>query len=206
MSCAAKALTANPTTKAPTSFTKRLIPSSVPAGPTGHRIGDDTAQLDRPRRLMVTFGDVKIADLPAPLSPSRRLLGRRDGIGAVPKRAKDIVRLALRRSRRRPEVRIHVLPHHVPFRRHLEEPPIKSLVDERIAVGQTLRIRDAAAEEEVITAGTGAVLVFPDDFPSGGIDFEGARKRLCTCINAERPVIEQQDVAVRQRHWRVLAR
>src|SRR5207344_2127404 len=86
----------------------------------------------------------------------------------------------------------------------LEEPSVQPIVDECVPVRQALRIRDAAAEEEMLAAGRNAVLIFPDDVPGAGIDLERAGKRLDAGIRAERTIVEQQNVAVRQGHGSVL--
>src|SRR5579863_10240697 len=127
---------------------------------------------------------------------SHRLLRCSYHIRAVPVNAKDTVHLALRRGRSGAKVRVHVFPDYVTIWRYFEEPAVKSLVDQGIAVGQTLRVRDPAAEEEMVAAGARAVLIFPHNLLGIGIYFEGTRKRLNAGVGTEWPIVKQQNVAV----------
>jgi hypothetical protein len=86
------------------------------------------------------------------------------------------------------EVRVDVLPHHAAVARYLEEPTEPALVDQRVAVGQALGIRQPGAEE----VRDACFLIFPDDRLGRRIDFERARERE-RVIQPMRPVVEQQD-------------
>src|SRR5207249_2816060 len=62
-------------------------------------------------------------------------------------RPEHAVLLHLWRGGRRAEIGVHVLPYNVAVARHLEEAAEVPFVDERVAVRQPLRARDARAEE-----------------------------------------------------------
>src|SRR5919106_5274498 len=66
------------------------------------------------------------------------------------------------------EVRADVLPDDLPVGRHLEDPSVAALADERVAVRQPLGTRDVRAEE----VEERLILVFPHDCLCAGIDLD----------------------------------
>src|SRR5262245_43660103 len=70
--------------------------------------------------------------------------------------AEDRIRLSVRWAA---EERIHILPDDAAVRRHLEKASKHPFVDERVAVAQAHRVRDAVAEEIL----HGTVLELPHD-------------------------------------------
>ena len=94
-------------------------------------------------------------------------------------------------------MRIDVFPHNISVGCHFEQPPIQSFVNQRVAIGQPLRVRNPAAEEEVTAARRDALLILPNDFLGGGVDFKNSRKRLNTAVCAKRAIVEQEDIAIR---------
>jgi len=74
-----------------------------------------------------------------------------------------------------PWVRVHVLPHDLPIRRDLKQPPLLPLVDERIAVRQTSRVADVRAPERPARASGILAGILPNDFLLDGVDLQYAR-------------------------------
>ena len=89
------------------------------------------------------------------------------------------------------KVWIDILPDHSAFGGNLEEPAEPALIDERVAVRQTLSVRYSRAEE----IRHWRFLVFPYDLFGRRIDFEHARERE-RLVQAVWPIVEKQDVAV----------
>ena len=88
-------------------------------------------------------------------------------------------------------MRIHVLPDDFPFGGHFEEASKDPFVDESVAIGQPLRIRDSRTEE----TRDYRLLVFPSDLFRGGFDLDHARE-IEAFIQAMWAVIENQNVAI----------
>src|SRR5262249_40414021 len=111
--------------------------------------------------------------------------------------AKYAVRLRLRRPARRPKMGIHIFPDGLTSRRYFKQPAKHAFIDQRVSIGQPLRVRDPIAVKTL-------TLVLPDDVVRRWIDLDYSRrgKRL---IQARGTVIEYQNVAIRQRFRRVLA-
>ena len=84
---------------------------------------------------------------------------------------------------------------------HLEDAAVAPLADQRVAVGEALRARDVRAEE----VEQRLVGILPDDLAGARIDLDHARecRRMIVPVRA---VVEDQEVAVRQRPRVVLLR
>src|SRR6267378_5006134 len=124
--------------------------------------------------------------------PCRRDLFRRVAIGA-----EDNVRLGVGGTAK---VRIHVFPDRLALSGDFEETAEGCLIDQRIPVRQPLRVTHARREE----IRDRVVLIPPHDLVRCRIDLDDPRKwqRIVEAVYA---VVEDENVAVRQRSGSVLA-
>src|SRR5437879_1354265 len=65
----------------------------------------------------------------------------------IPVHTEYRISLPFRRFSRRPEVRVHVLPHNISFGRHLKKAPEYPFVYQSVAIRQALSVRDVWAIE-----------------------------------------------------------
>src|SRR5262249_55877729 len=132
---------------------------------------------------------------------STRASSPRDVLCAVADCSKHLIALrGWRAAKEGPaEKRVHVFPDGLSFFGHFEETAEGGLGDQCVAARQTLRIAHAGREE---IPGR-LVLVFPHDLVGGRIDLDHPRIRH-RVVEAVRPVIEDQDIAVLQQRRRML--
>src|SRR5262245_39043186 len=104
------------------------------------------------------------------------------------------------RQRRACQKRVHVFPDDLSFFSNFEETAEGGLSDQCIAVRQTLRIAHPGREE---IPGR-LILVLPCDLVCGWIYFDHSRIRH-RVVETVRPIIEYQDVAVREQRWPMLS-
>src|SRR5262245_26927921 len=124
---------------------------------------------------------------------SLRSAGPSDLVLRVAERAEDPV-VETRPARFYGEVRVDVLPDHFPLVRHLENPAVAPLADQRVAVGQPLGARDVGTPE----IEQRLVAILPHDRARPRVDLDHPRVRR-GMIDSMGPVVEDQQVAVGQR-------
>src|SRR5918992_3232075 len=94
---------------------------------------------------------------------------------------------------------IDILPNQFAFGRDLEEASEVAFANQRVAVRQAPSVGNPRAVKFVLTP----LLIFPNNFLGRQIDFNNPRKSHCM-IQPVRPVVEEKQVAVCERHRRML--
>src|SRR2546427_13296928 len=91
-------------------------------------------------------------------------------------------------------MRVHVLPDDEALRRHLEDPPVTTLTDQRVAVGQALGAGDVRAEE--VEQRLVAILPYDRAGARAALDHARIRRRVIAAVLA---VVEDEAIVARQR-------
>src|SRR5262245_37204281 len=139
----------------------------------------------------------KLRSMPARGSGSTRSLGLGDFLYAVAVGPEDFVGFRVWRSA---EERVDVFPDDFPVFCDLEEAAERRFIDQRVAVWQSLSVAHSRREK----IRDRPILIRPHDLVCRWIDLDDPRKRQ-RVIQAMNSVIEDQDVAVLQKGWRMLA-
>ena len=97
------------------------------------------------------------------------------------------------------KIGVDVLPHQFAFAGHLEKATEVTFTNEGVAIWQALGVRNPRTEEFILAL----LLVFPDDLLGRQVNLYDPRKRY-RMVQTVRPIIEDEQVAIRQRRRSML--